>query len=145
MKREESIGWMIKAVASWIDEQLKIGLESICLTRGQFAIMMTLLEEDGLTQVEIGRRISMPGYATSRNIDELESRNLLKRKPHESTRRSYRIFITEQGRELAPSIYDVAYNLREHLLESFDDKEVKTLRLLLFQMVRSISDKTEKS
>ncbi len=136
IRREESIGWMIKVAASWIDEQVKVGLESIDMSGGQFAIMMALFEEDGLTQVEIGKRISMPGYATSRNIDELENRNLLERLPHESSRRSHRIFITPQGSKLAPSLYDVALNIREQFNKVFDESEKKALSLLLLKLVR---------
>ena len=133
---------MIKAAASWIDTQLSVGLESIAMSKGQFAIMMVLLEEgDGLTQVEIGRRISMPGYATSRNIDDLEKRSFVKRLPHESSRRSHRIYITPQGKELGPYLSELVGNIAEQLHEVFDKNEVKTLKHLLSKLVRSIASK----
>lgn len=139
ISREESIGWMIKVISFWIDEQLKTSLKSIDISGAQFGILIALIEEDGLTQAEIGRRISMPGYATSRNIDDLERRNLLERQPHESSRRSHRIFISEQGSELAPSLYKVIDYIRSQLHEALDEKEIQTLRQLLLKIVRSIS------
>lgn len=139
--RRESTGWMIEAAASWIDAQLSAGLEPITMSKGQFAIIMVLLEEDGLTQVEIGRRISMPGYATSRNIDDLEKRNFVKRVPHESSRRSHRIHITPQGKELAPCLFELVGNIGEQLHEVFDKNEVKTLNLLLSKLVRHVAGK----
>lgn len=139
--RDESTGWMIKTAASWIDKQLNVGLKSTGISRGQFAIMMVLLEEDGLTQVDIGRRIAMPGYATSRNIDDLEKRDFVKRLPHESSRRSHRIHITPQGKELAPCLFELVDNIGEQLHEVFDEKEVKTLNLLLSKLVMFITNK----
>ncbi len=139
MSSDESTPWLIKASASWVDKQLNIALESVGMSQGLFAIMMSLLEEDGLTQVEIGEKISMPGYATSRNIDELEKRNLVERRPHESSRRSYCIHITPQGEKLAQPLFEIALNIRKELHKVFDEEEAKTLNLLLTKLVRSFT------
>ena len=140
ISRDESIAWKIKAIGSWLDQQLKIGLEPLGLSSGQFAILMALFEEDGLTQVELGNRIYMPGYATSRNMDELEDRGLAIRRPHESSRRSYRVFTTPAGRDLAEPLTDIILSMRASMHESCNAEEMQTLNHLLNKMVRRLVD-----
>ncbi len=64
--------------------QMDIRLAPLGLSKGQFAIIITLLENEGVTQAEIGQKILMPGYATTRNIDKLELYELLERQHHKS-------------------------------------------------------------
>ena len=99
---------------------------------------MVLLEEEGLTQVEIGKKISMPGYATSRNIDQLENKNLVKRQLHESSRRSHNIYLTPQGKQLAPQLISVANRISERLLDPLEDYEKETFTMFLNRVVTSV-------
>lgn len=135
--REKSAGWMLKAISNWIDEELSLQLKPVGLSRVQFPIMMVLIEEEGLTQVEIGKKISMPGYATSRNIDQLEHRNLVKRQLHESSRRSHNIYLTPQGKQLAPQLISVANRISERLLDPLEDDEKETFKIFLNRVATS--------
>lgn len=136
--REKSAGWMLKAISKWIDEELSLHLKPVGLSRVQFPILMVLLEEEGLTQVEIGKKISMPGYATSRNIDQLENKNLVKRQLHESSRRSHNIYLTPQGKQLAPQLISVANRISERLLDPLEDYEKETFTMFLNRVVTSV-------
>jgi len=117
-----------------MDRKMDERLEPLGLSLNQFAITMMLLEKDGLTQVEIGQRVMLPPYATTRNIDKLESLGYLKRKRHESSRRSYRILLTDAGRDLAPALYQTTESVNELFLSPLREKQraefYKTLRIL---------------
>lgn len=133
--RRGSTGWLIKSLGTWLDNQMDLQLKHLGLSRGQFAIIMTLLEGDGLTQAEIGRKISMPGYATTRNLDKLEITGLLVRQKHETSRRSHRINLTQKGKDLAPKLFAIVKDVNDTLLASFSDSEVNVLQKMLSQLV----------
>ena len=137
--REQSAGWMFKTISNWIDEELSRQLKSLGLSRIQFPIMMVLLEEEGLTQVEIGKRIYMPGYATSRNIDQLEYKNLVQRQLHESSRRSHRIYLTSPGKKLAPQLFSVANAISDKLLDALEGEEKQLFKTLLYRVTTSVA------
>jgi DNA-binding MarR family transcriptional regulator len=122
--RLNSAGWYLKILGTWMDKNLTEELKSLGFSLNHFAIIMTLLEQDGLTQSEIGERVLLPGYATTRNIDKLESMGYLKRKKHESSRRSFRILLTVEGRALAPNLHQATKNVNELFL-SYIEKEKK--------------------
>jgi len=129
--RKSSTGWLIKSLGVWLDDQMDIRLAPLGLSKGQFAIIMTLLENEGVTQAEIGRKILMPGYAITRNIDKLELNELLKRQRHKSSRRAHSIYLTKKGRELAPALFSVVKDVNRVFLESIDDRNRKELNEML--------------
>ncbi len=133
-----SCGWYLGILGTWMDNQMSEKLEPLGLTLSQFTIVMTLLEQEGLTQVEIGQRVMLPGYATTRNIDKLESLGYVKRHKHESSRRSYRIRLTEAGRVLAPDLYRATKSVNERFLSPLEDEQkaefIKTLTMLASEL-----------
>ncbi len=131
-----SCGWYLKTLGTWMDNQMNEKLEPLGLSLSQFAIIMTLLEQEGLTQVEIGQRVKLPGYATTRNIDKLEFLGYVKRQKHESSRRSYRILLTEAGRALAPDLYRATKSLNERFLSPLEEEQ-KTELLRILTVVAS--------
>lgn len=128
---------MLKTLCARFDKRMIEVLKSHDLNLGQFAILMTLLEGDGITQAEIGKRISMPGYATTRNIDVLEKNGLLERHKNESSRRSFCIRLTEQGKALGPILFSTVKSINERAVSSLDEQEVEQLKMLLNKMLSS--------
>lgn len=133
--REHSVGWMLKSLSTKLDKNMIEALKPYSLNLGQFAILMTLLEDDGLTQSEIGKRILMPGYATTRNIDALEASSLLKRHKNEASRRSFCIRLTPEGRSLAPTLFLIVKSINENALSPLDKDEILQLKRLLSKML----------
>ncbi len=114
-------------------------LKPLGLSKSQFAVIMTLLETDGLTQIEIGRKLTMPGSAITRNLDGLEQLRFVKRHKHETSRRSYRIYLTDEGREIAPQLYSLVEDVNKHFLSSLSladrKKAPKYKHIRLFRLI----------
>jgi DNA-binding MarR family transcriptional regulator len=118
-----SCGYYFKILGTWMDNKMNERLEPLGLSLTQFAVIMILLEKDSLTQVDIGQKAMLPGYAITRNIDKLESLGYVKRKRHESSRRSYRILLTDAGRDLAPALYRATESVNELFLSPLKEDQ----------------------
>lgn len=134
--RESSIGWMLKVLCSKLDADMNKALKQLDLNIGQFAILMTLLEDEGLTQAEIGSKISMPGYATTRSIDALEEMQFVERREDQRSRRSYCIHLTKQGREIGPKLFKTVSQINEDLLSQLNTSEQKQIKGLLQKLLQ---------
>jgi len=132
-----SCGWYLKMLGSWMDDRLTERLKPLGLSIIQFTIIMTLLEQEGLTQSEIGQRVTLPKYAMTRHIDRLESLNYVKRKRHEASRRAYRIMLTEEGRALAPGLFRVTQNVNEDFVSKLEEGQ----KTELLNILQSLSHK----
>lgn len=133
--RESSVGWMLKRLSVALDAQMSNELKRLDLNLSQFAVLMTLLEAEGLTQTEIGRKIAMPGYSTTRTLDALEEKQYVERCTDERSRRSHRIYLTEQGRGFAPELFGIVRNVNEQLLSVLSTAESRQLATLLKKLV----------
>jgi len=64
-------------------------------------------------------------------VDELESKGLLERRPHESDRRSYALHLTEKGKATLQAIGKVAREHQQALLAALSEDEQAALAALL--------------
>lgn len=128
---------MIKVLCTTLDAEMSLELKRLDLIQGQFAVLMTLMEEEGLTQAEIGKKILMPGYATTRNIDALEEKQLVERRKSEQSRRSYCIHLTSRGRSLAPKLFGIVRGVNERLLSNIEPSEQAQLAVILEKLVNA--------
>jgi len=134
--KRSSVGWMLKILSVSLDNEMNKKLKPLGLNLAQFAILMTLLESSGQTQVELGKRISLPGYATTRNLDVLEKAGLVERHPHETSRRSLRVHVTEAGRAIAPELFLIVEQVNGQLLSVLTKGETGQLETLLGKLLQ---------
>ncbi len=138
--RRASVGWMIRRLSLRFEARLNKELGLLGLNVNQFAVIMTLLENGGLTQSQIGKRITMPGYSITRTMDVLEEKKLLKRHPDERSRRSYRIYLTERGQTMGPELFAIVKRVNERVLSPLDDDERQQLTGILDKLQHASLD-----
>ena len=64
-------------------------------------------------------------------VDELETKGLLERRPHESDRRSYALHLTEKGNSTLQAIGRIAREHQQSLLAVLSEEEQNRLSVLL--------------
>ena len=129
--RTTSYGWMIQQIAGRLNRAMESRLSPHGLNIQQFAVMMTVLEEGGQTQTEIGSRFSMPPYAISRAIDHLVQAELVERRAHPTSRRAFTIHATEKGRALAPVLFGIVGDVNAELTAPLTKEQREQLGTLL--------------
>ncbi len=105
--RQHSYGWYIQTLAAEMNARMDAELAPLGITRHHFGVLMILLDQEGLSQAEIGKRINLPGYATTRGMDALEAKGLVERRADATSRRAYRVFLTDTGRALGPTLFGI--------------------------------------
>ena len=114
-----------------MDAAMKTELAEHHLDLKHFANLMCLLEQDGLTQVDLGRRVGNPQYATSRAVDDLEQQQLVSRRSHPTSRRAHKIGLTAKGERLRKVLPAIVQRVNNTMLARLDPHERKTLVSLL--------------
>ena len=133
---------MLKVLTTSLDSEMSHELKQLGLSISHFALLMTLLENEGLTQTEIGKKIIMPGYATTRTIDALEQKELVVRCKDENSRRNFRIYLTDKGREIAPDLFKIVGKVNGNLLSALSSIEKKQFSQILQKLVQAKLSKT---
>ncbi len=133
--RKTSFGWMINVLAGKAAKKLEAKLKKHDLTVALWPTLMCLWEEEGVTQSEISAKSKVENSTTTRTLDKLEALALVERRADPKSRRSFRIYLTEQGRDMKKTVSPLPMAVNKEMLSSLDEKEQAEMIRLLQKMV----------
>ena len=132
---EDSIGYLINRAARAFASRLATELRPFDVGIGQWAVLMHLWSNDGMTQAQLARRVAIEQPTMVRTIDRMERDGLVTRAPDPNDRRASRIALTERGWELRDALVPLAAGVNRAATADLTDAEVATLRRLLAKLV----------
>ncbi len=98
----------------------------------------TLLEEDGISQVELSERVGMELASVTVVLDTLESLGIVTREPHPTDRRKTNVFLTTKGRRMRKDILDAVGVTNRVALEGVSELEFARFRKTFAKMIANV-------
>jgi DNA-binding MarR family transcriptional regulator len=129
--RESNCSWLARVMARNMEALLVTELSDTELNIRHFVNLIVLLEEDNITQSELGQRIGEAPYATSRIIDALEEKDWAERRKDPNSRRTHLIVLTKQGLDVAKGLPAIVQRVNKDGLSRLDKHEQQELVRLL--------------
>ena len=105
--------------------QQQLYAKNILLTPEQVGILNLLLEKDGVSMQELSDKFSRDNSATTRLIDNLETKKLIKRRNSKSDRRVKEIIITEKGKQDISRANVVGRNYVDLVIKGISKSDLK--------------------
>ena len=136
--RPNSFGWLVNVVANKASKDFDVELKKYGLTIALWPTLMCPWEEEGLTQRDIAAKSKVENSTTTRTLDKLEKLDLVERRADPNSRRSFRIYLTEKGKELEKDIIPVPARVNKELMSALDADEQQQMIGLLKKMVAAI-------
>jgi DNA-binding MarR family transcriptional regulator len=134
--RTNSFGWMLQRITGQLDAQMRDRLLVHDLTIQQFATLMIVMENDGVTQRDIGDTFAMQPYIISRALDHLETLGLVDRIPHPTSRRAVHVIATTAATNLAPKLFGIIADVNADLVAPLSDTQTDALRDILVTLMQ---------
>jgi DNA-binding MarR family transcriptional regulator len=132
---EDSLGYLVNRAARAFANRLASELRPFGVGIGQWAVLMHLWSNDGMTQAQLARRIAIEQPTMVRTIDRMERDGLVTRSPDPRDRRAVRISLTERGSALRDELVPLAAGVNRAATAALTAEEVITLRRLLAKLV----------
>ncbi|ANS86766.1 putative HTH-type transcriptional regulator YkoM [Vibrio scophthalmi] len=129
---------MINVVAGKAEKMFDVELKKHGLSVALWPTMMCLWEEEGVTQRDIAAKSKVENSTTTRTLDKLENLGLVERRADPHSRRSYRIYLTEQGRSLKEQLLPIPVAVNQRMMSSLNDREQQQMIALLQKMVAAV-------
>ncbi|WP_323135319.1 MarR family transcriptional regulator [Dyella silvatica] len=107
----------------------------------QFLILKRLARLGPMSASELARSVELDGGAMTRQLDQLERKGYLRRRPHEQDRRALRIELTEAGTALWLQMTDCNARVLEAAQRSLSDAERDHLHDYLERVLNALRDK----
>jgi len=128
---EHSIGFLFAKCYQRAWAIMREEIEPYELTPPQFGILSFLWQQDGLTQVELSEKAQIDRSTVGGLIDRLERNGLLERRQHPQDRRSYKIYLTEQGKEMECTLSASAERATARFTAGLNSDECRELKRML--------------
>lgn len=136
--RQKSFGWLINVIAIKASKDFDHELKKHGLTIALWPTLMCLWEEEGITQRDIAAKSKVENSTTTRTLDKLEKLELVERRADPDSRRTFRIYLTDQGRALKDVLIPIPIQLNQGYLDVLEKNEQDEMIRLLQKMVASI-------
>lgn len=106
------------------------------LTTAQNHAIEIVGHEGAIKMVSLAEKLGVTTGTLTVAIDRLEEKELLRRVPHKSDRRSYLIELTEKGREVFKMHHSHHLNLTREMVTDFSEREQADLYKALKKMMK---------
>lgn len=137
-ERKSSFGWLLNVVANHASKEFDQRLKEKGLTLALWPTLMCLWEKEGINQREIAQMSKVESSTTTRTIDKLETLGLVERQPDPDSRRSFKIYLTDEGRALKKEVIHLPLEVNQQLLAPLTKQEQATMVQLLQKLVGKI-------
>jgi DNA-binding MarR family transcriptional regulator len=141
IRRLDSLGYQIALLNRLYDRRLQDVLGDLGVAPGQFAPLVMLFEQDGLTQAELCRRINVEQPTMANTLDRMERDGLIKRQPDPKDRRRATVHLTERANEMRNAVMDRARQVSGQAVHRFTIAEQEQLFAMLGRIAENLKDK----
>jgi DNA-binding MarR family transcriptional regulator len=113
------------------------------LSVAQYATLMKLDEQPGMTVADLARTMSSARQSANEMLGGLEKAGLIVRRPHPSDRRAQQAFLTEAGRKRLYAAGPAVQAVEEELETGFSAAEREVVRSWLRRMAEATTPSQE--
>lgn len=138
IRRIDSLGYQLGLLNRLYDRCLQEALKEFGVAPGQFAPMVMLFEEDGLTQAELCRRINVEQPTMANTLERMERDGLVRRKADSEDRRRAHVFLTARAKEMQVQVMEAARAVSNRTVSRLSAGEQDDMFRLVGRMVENL-------
>ena len=109
-------------------------LSDVEITASELMYLSQLYNRDGLTQEEMAAVITVDKAATTRTIQGMEKKGLVRREAHEENYRAKRVYLTDKAKNAAPRISELQKKWVDFITQDMTQKEAEVFAAQLKKM-----------
>lgn len=111
-------------------------LSDVEITASELMYLSQLYNRDGLTQEEMAAAITVDKAATTRTIQGMEKKGLVRREAHEENYRAKRVYLTDKAKNAEPRIRELQKKWVDFITQDMTQKEAEVFAAQLKKMTQ---------
>ncbi len=124
--RARKLYFSLKSIFLHIDNREKGLLAQFNITIPRFYILMHIHVHPGINYIELSDLLLCTKGNTTRVVGAMQQDGLVTRLVNPEDRRSYHLYLTEQGEILFKEVYSAYINQIDQLINKFSEDQLKT-------------------
>ena len=141
-KTGDTLHYLIMANQMLVQKALLEQLKDTGLTIGQPKILDYLKEHDGSNQKEIARACFLEAGSLTIILNKMEEKGLIERRILNGNRRSFHIFLTEEGKKKQQLVADAFLEIEKKALSNISEKEYEQFISVYQKIYSNLQSKT---
>ncbi len=138
MKLDQRIGLVIKRAEQTLIRAKSQALAAFDLTVPQYAALLAISEEPGITGAELARRCLVTPQTMTTVLRNASDKALIDRRPHPTIGHVQQTFLTPKGKRLLKKADRAAVAVEQRLVQSLPKAQRELLRELLEQCISNL-------
>lgn len=141
-KTGDTLHYLIMANQMLVQKALLEQLKNTGLTIGQPKILDYLKDHDGSNQKEIARVCFLEAGSLTIILNKMEEKGLIERRILNGNRRSFHIFLTEEGKKKQQLVADAFLEIEKKALPNISEKEYEQFISVYQKIYSNLQSKT---
>jgi DNA-binding MarR family transcriptional regulator len=136
--REESLGYQVNHLARLLAQALAAGIAPYGVVPGQFAQLLALFEQDGLTQRELCDRVGIEQATMAKTLQRMQRDGLVRCDPDPDDGRRIRVYLTDQARAIEHDLVAAARSVNAAATNGLTDRQTATYLNLTARLIANL-------
>lgn len=141
LPRDASLGYQVNHLARLLALALRDGIAPYGVVPGQFAQLLALFEQDGITQAELCAQVGIEQPTMANTLARMERDGLIDRTPDPADGRRILVHLTPRARALEADLVGAAGTVNAEATRGLGAREVETL----METLATVIDNLERS
>lgn len=134
------VGFLLSRTQAKLQNKFLKKLRPYKITPEQWVLLIELSEEKGISPTELSQISFRDKPYTTRLVDKLEKRGLVRREENQEDKRSSLLFLPKKGSDFKKEVLPVVLGINKWATETMSEEEVEQLRILLNKMYAQIKN-----
>lgn len=140
---EHSFHYMLMSIQALVQKKLLAELKSTGLTAGQPKVLDYLRNHNGANQKEIAQGCHIEAGSLTSLLNRMEENHLVQRRILNGNRRTYYIFLTEEGQTLSDVVSEKFKEIEKEIFQNISPKDKDYFTEIFFNIYETLLPKEE--
>jgi len=133
---DDSLGFILNNAGRKVSQLLSLRFQPFEITTEQWTLLNRLIEEDGISQKDLAKRVEKDQTNVTRILNQLERKGLVERETNTQDKRSFLTFVTEKGKKLNETLIPIENQVVTSVLEGLPESQIKELAKTLIYITK---------
>lgn len=144
LPRQSSLGYQINHLARLMAQALRERIAPLGVVPGQFAQLLALYEQDGLSQRELCERVRIEQPTMANTLQRMERDGLIRRLPDPADGRRAAVMLTGRARDLQEDLVGAARTVNSEATRNVGDDELATFMGTIARIIDNLEAAPER-
>lgn len=140
---KKSVSIYINDIAKLFSLGVKREANQRGLSQGNRKLLMSLCEEDGITQFDLVKRTGLSAPTVSVSLAKMESEDIVRRENNPKDLREVKVYLTEEGKKMYSFINSNCSSMEQKMLKGLSEEEQEALVRMLGKILDNLREDSE--